>query len=249
MIGGRRCVMDIKRLGNESIQQQSSLKATEKTSDVDRSEPGATKQAEEIASETTTTASKSNVASQISDLKRGGMSKVAELKSKLSQAGSAELPDLGSTDSEIASSNTKSKGPLEFAQQLESLKFNSLTEKTAMLPLGSKQQAVIAGKELALELPRMIAKAGADPEKLLASIQDRSTLPTTNFAILGSMPDGDIEALSFLVLMEASKSAQEDLKAIMDQVKSVAQAKANLRAELQTLNSHSRKAKKKGDDD
>lgn len=39
---------------------------------------------------------------------------------------------------------------------------------------------------------------------------------------------GDIEALAFLVLMEASKSAQDDLKAIMDGVKAINGAKSKL---------------------
>ena len=42
-----------------------------------------------------------------------------------------------------------------------------------------------------------------------------------NYGFLGSMNDADIEALAFLVLMQASKSAQEDLKAIMARVKSI----------------------------
>jgi hypothetical protein len=39
---------------------------------------------------------------------------------------------------------------------------------------------------------------------------------------------GDIEALAFLVLMEASKSAQDDLKSIMDGVKAINAAKSKL---------------------
>lgn len=43
---------------------------------------------------------------------------------------------------------------------------------------------------------------------------------------------GDIEALAFIVLMEAAKSAQEDLKAIMAHVKAINDAKARLRANM-----------------
>jgi hypothetical protein len=39
----------------------------------------------------------------------------------------------------------------------------------------------------------------------------------------------DIAALAFLVLMAASNSAQDDLKAIMDRVKAINQAKQKLR--------------------
>jgi len=49
------------------------------------------------------------------------------------------------------------------------------------------------------------------------------------FAILGSMPDGDIEALAFLTLMQSAKSAQEDLRAIMAQVKAINGQKQTVR--------------------
>lgn len=45
----------------------------------------------------------------------------------------------------------------------------------------------------------------------------------------GNLNDADIEALVFLVLAEASKAAQEDLKAIMDGVKQIQQRKDALR--------------------
>jgi hypothetical protein len=49
----------------------------------------------------------------------------------------------------------------------------------------------------------------------------------------GDLNGADIEALAFIVLMDASNSAQEDLKAIMDGVKAINQAKQKLR-ELMT---------------
>jgi|SRR6266436_6782927 hypothetical protein len=48
-------------------------------------------------------------------------------------------------------------------------------------------------------------------------------------AVLGSMNGADIEALAFLVLMAASKSAQGDLKAIMAEVNAMCKAKQELR--------------------
>jgi putative addiction module CopG family antidote len=42
---------------------------------------------------------------------------------------------------------------------------------------------------------------------------------------LGGMADSDIMALAFIVMMEAAKSAREDLKAIMDGVKAINNAK------------------------
>ncbi|CAG1007014.1 hypothetical protein BURK1_03356 [Burkholderiales bacterium] len=47
---------------------------------------------------------------------------------------------------------------------------------------------------------------------------------------LGAAGGQDIEALAFLVLMEAAKSAREDLKAIMDGVKRINDAKASASA-------------------
>jgi putative addiction module CopG family antidote len=50
---------------------------------------------------------------------------------------------------------------------------------------------------------------------------------------LGGLEGGDLMALAFIVLMEAAKSAQEDLKAIMDGVKAINAAK---RAHRELLN-------------
>jgi hypothetical protein len=44
--------------------------------------------------------------------------------------------------------------------------------------------------------------------------------------------DSDIEALSFIVMMEASKSGQEDLRAIMEQVKAISAQKKKVSAAL-----------------
>jgi putative addiction module CopG family antidote len=51
----------------------------------------------------------------------------------------------------------------------------------------------------------------------------------TELASLGDLGGADIEALAFLVLMQAAKSAQEDLKAIMARVKAINEAKSALR--------------------
>lgn len=55
------------------------------------------------------------------------------------------------------------------------------------------------------------------------------------YAVLNGLNDEDIEVLTFLVLMQASKSAQEDLKAIMSKVKSINEKKSKLRQALRTL--------------
>ena len=55
------------------------------------------------------------------------------------------------------------------------------------------------------------------------------------YAALGSMNGQDIEALAFLVLMQAAKSAREDLKAIMAKVKAVNEQKAKQRELLSKM--------------
>lgn len=52
------------------------------------------------------------------------------------------------------------------------------------------------------------------------------------FGSLGGVGDGDIMAIAFLVMMDAAKSAQEDLKATMAEVKSMNAAKTRQRAAL-----------------
>ena len=59
---------------------------------------------------------------------------------------------------------------------------------------------------------------------------------TSSYGMLGSMGSQDIEALAFLVLMQASKSAQEDLKAIMAKVKSLNNQKSKVREAIAALN-------------
>lgn len=50
-----------------------------------------------------------------------------------------------------------------------------------------------------------------------------------SYAALNKLAGDDIEAIAFLILMQASKSAQEDLKAIMSKVKSINKNKEALR--------------------
>jgi hypothetical protein len=57
----------------------------------------------------------------------------------------------------------------------------------------------------------------------------------TNYANLGNLGDADIMALCFIVMMEAAKSAEDDLKAIMEGVKSINEQKAEQRAAAEKL--------------
>lgn len=56
---------------------------------------------------------------------------------------------------------------------------------------------------------------------------------TNASSILGKMSEGNIEALAFLVLMQASKSAEEDLRNMMAGIKTTNNAKANQRDQIQ----------------
>jgi len=58
----------------------------------------------------------------------------------------------------------------------------------------------------------------------------------SSYGLLGGMNGQDIQAIAFLVLMQASKSAQEDLKAIMAKVKSINEQKAKLRNAMNKIN-------------
>jgi hypothetical protein len=73
---------------------------------------------------------------------------------------------------------------------------------------------------------RRLAKSGnVDEAAAQAAVRSR-------FGSLGAAGDGDIMALAFLVMMEAAKSAREDLKSIMDGVKKLNAEKQQQRAGL-----------------
>ncbi len=71
--------------------------------------------------------------------------------------------------------------------------------------------------------------------KLLHDELDKVNEQST-YAVLGNMNNADIEALCFLVLMQAAKSAQEDLKAIMAEVKDINKQKAGWRENANSTN-------------
>jgi hypothetical protein len=67
--------------------------------------------------------------------------------------------------------------------------------------------------------------ASAEAEPSLAYVQ-----------LVGQFVDGDIQALSFLVLMDAARSAAEDLKQIMAEVKAITAAKKRFRELIAKVN-------------
>ncbi len=62
------------------------------------------------------------------------------------------------------------------------------------------------------------------------------SMPNQTWPTLGSYQGEDIESVAFIVLMEATKSANEDLKMIMAEVKAMTAAKAKLRDLISTVN-------------
>ena len=59
--------------------------------------------------------------------------------------------------------------------------------------------------------------------------QDAASTAGTAYRNRGGSNTVDIEAMTFLVMMEAAKSAQEDLRSIMDRVRAINAAKASMR--------------------
>lgn len=62
--------------------------------------------------------------------------------------------------------------------------------------------------------------------------QETATSAAAGYLNANGLGTGDVTAVAFLVLMESTKSSQEDLKAIADRVKAINQAKAALRQRL-----------------
>lgn len=60
---------------------------------------------------------------------------------------------------------------------------------------------------------------------------------------LGNLNDADIEAIAFLVLMQAAKSAQEDLKGIMGEVKKMNEDKVSQRQQANNIKQSSAQMK------
>ncbi len=66
----------------------------------------------------------------------------------------------------------------------------------------------------------------------------RDVAASPNYAILGSLADGDIEALAFIVLMEAAKATQDDLASIMAAVKAINNKKQKQRQLIDQARAH-----------
>ncbi|MDT4936322.1 MAG: hypothetical protein QOK11_4214 [Pseudonocardiales bacterium] len=82
------------------------------------------------------------------------------------------------------------------------------------------------------------AQLRSDMRAALAAIRTETDLKLIahSYPNLGATGDGDIMALAFIVMMEAAKSAREDLKAIMDGVKAINKQKEGWREVSKQIN-------------
>lgn len=106
---------------------------------------------------------------------------------------------------------------------------SAVAQTPAPFPSGAETRQAQFLKQLGPETRDWIRKEAAreadmrDVTEATAAAAIRSNTKFHNLAT------SDIEALTFIVMMEAAKSAQEDLRAIMDQVKQINDAKAESR--------------------
>jgi len=85
-----------------------------------------------------------------------------------------------------------------------------------MLSAADRARVLTASKTLASQLAQPVR-----PGEKQAPIEERAR----TVVLAGGFDSRDVEAIAFLVIFEATKSAQEDLKAIMAQVKAIQAAK------------------------
>lgn len=130
------------------------------------------------------------------------------------------------------------KGNMDLAANVTQSKLQNMWKETQ----GTNALMESAAK-LKPFLPDLIRKSQNNPDKLLEAIREQ--VDPKN---LGAMPDGDVMAVAFIVLMQAAKSAQEDLKSIMEQVKNINAAKEKLRSFMNELKSTSDSSNDDSDD-
>lgn len=99
----------------------------------------------------------------------------------------------------------------------------------AQMPAGAEARAAQLMQRIGPQTRNWIRQEAAREHAAGTASESAARRAVTSNPSLGGLPGGDVEALVFLVLMEAAKSAQEDQKAMMEQMKQVNEAKAALR--------------------
>ncbi len=80
-------------------------------------------------------------------------------------------------------------------------------------------------------------------ESTKTPFDETHTLTIGTFPVLGDMSNADIEAIMFLVMSQAAKSADEDLKQVMQSVKEISARKDALRKQQEELKKFEANAK------
>ena len=116
--------------------------------------------------------------------------------------------------------------------------FYSVTSVSAQqqFPNGSEALFNKAMKEINPKYTTWIRSTAQQVNEKNLGEAEVKQMTSTKWAVLGAMNGQDIEAIAFLVLMQAAKSAQEDLKSIMAKVKSINDQKERLRTAVSVLN-------------
>jgi hypothetical protein len=163
---------------------------------------------------------------------------------KIDSLGSSAIPDARS-ESQQSKTQITSNG-FDTIDSIETQQ-TSLFDSTANIDqhLDPSHISTAASKLLA-DLPRMVREANSDVAKIADMVNDHVGQSFSNIA---SSDDADIGALVFIVLMEASKSAQEDLKSIMDGVKSINKQKEGWRHVQDEINKLTTSGSDSSDDD
>lgn len=103
----------------------------------------------------------------------------------------------------------------------------------------SQREIARMSDELTIRL-QVLQESGARPRTRVEAARISAGGRSVNDWVGGiDFANADIEAIAFLVLMQASKSAQEDLRAIMEEVKSINEAKARQRELLARIQAES----------
>lgn len=173
------------------------------------------------------------------------MPQVTELPSKPPAGAKPQMSEIKENKTTIEGARKEAlsaKGNMDLAAKITQSNLQKIGKENLGTNI-SKEEIIESARKLKPFLRDLIRKSQNDPDKLLEGIREQ--VDPHN---LGSFGDGDILAMAFIVMMEASKSAQEDLKSIMDQVKNINSAKQKFRSLMSQLRTKPDSSKDDSDD-
>lgn len=133
------------------------------------------------------------------------------------------------SDSSLNEANATNVGRQKMSAETKSISnlTAGLLQRSLANALPSRNELLTSAAEgLRPKLPEMLAKSGNDPDIFMSNVREEAA---STYATLGSLNNADIMAMAFIVIMEASKSAREDLKEIMAGIKDINESKQQLR--------------------